>query len=107
MCHSGYPYYANPDVKASNEDILWDRNHYWEPIWHCDENEYSIHGHTPCPYLADEIGALEDSDWTPEAGPYQYCEGHKVDMDALTIRTHKAFLLDLNTYECIILEGDE
>jgi len=66
-----------------------------------------IHGHTPCPYLHDEIGLSTDPDWTVAAGPYQYCDGHKVDMDALTIQTHSAFLLNLDTYECRILEGDE
>ena len=104
MCHSGWEYF---DEGNCEEKILWDRNHYMTPTWWYDKNEYIIHGHTPIPYIIDEVISDwdENKDWDTSA--LYYCEGHKIDIDMLTIQSHKACLLDLDTFEEIILEGDE
>ena len=107
MCHSGYEYWNAEDVKIAEQDILWDRNHYLyrAPWWY--ENEYNVHGHTPIPYLIEDanIDWPEDKDW--DTGALYYANGCKIDIDMLTIQSHKACLLDLDTFEEIILEGDE
>ena len=74
--------------------------------WH-NENEYMVHGHTPIPYLIEDVISDwdENKDW--DTGALYYCEGHKIDIDMLTIQSHKACLLDLDTFEEIILEGNE
>ena len=66
-----------------------------------------IHGHTPIPYLMEEVipDWNENKDW--DTGALHYCDGHKIDIDMLTIKSHKACLIDLDTFEEIILEGDE
>lgn len=105
MCHSGWEYFDD-NVKCE-EKILWDRTHYMLSIWWHSNNEYMIHGHTPIPYLIEEgiIDWDENKDW--DTGALYYCEGHKIDIDMLTVQSHKACLLDLDTFEEIILEGDE
>lgn len=107
MCHSGWEYFLRDeyhDLKY-NEKIIWDRNHYFEPHWLGYDNEYMIHGHTPIPYLDEEINPSRESEITP--GAYQYCEGHKIDIDMLTIVTHQACLFNLDTFENILLEGEK
>ena len=109
MCHSGWEYFLRDDYHDLKyyEKIIWERNHYFEPHWKGYDNEYMIHGHTPIPYLIKE--AIEDwpknKDW--ETGALHYCGGHKIDIDMLTIKSHKACLIDLDTFEEIILEGEE
>lgn len=104
MCHSGWEYF---DEGSCEEKILWDRNHYMTPTWWYDNNEYMIHGHTPIPYFIEEAipDWDENKDW--DIGALHYCEGHKIDIDMLTIQSHKACLLNLDTFEETILEGDE
>ena len=103
MCHSGWEYFD--DVKCE-EKILWDRTHYILSTWWYDNNEFIVHGHTPIPYLIEEIGSPTDDEWN-ENSAFWYCEHHKVDIDMGTVMTKKARLLDLDTFEEIILEGDK
>lgn len=104
MCHSGWEYFND----AIDENaILWDRNHYFHNHWLGEENEFMIHGHTPIPYLIEEAipDWDENKDW--DTGALHYCDGHKIDIDMLTIQSHKACLINLDTFEEIILEGKE
>ena len=109
MCHSGWEYFLRDDYHdlKYNEKIIWDRSHYFEPHWLGYNNEYMIHGHTPIPYLIEDAieDWPEDKDW--DTGALHYCGGHKIDIDMLTIESHKACLIDLDTFEEIILEGEE
>lgn len=105
MCHSGWEYF-NDAIDA--HAILWDREHYFRNNWLGEENEFMIHGHTPIPYLLKEITTENDGWlWENEDCAWHYCDGHKIDIDMMTIATHKACLLDLDTFEEIILEGEE
>lgn len=109
MCHSGWEYFLRNDYHdlKYNEKIIWDRSHYFEPHWLGYNNEYMIHGHTPIPYLIEDAieDWPEDKDW--DTGALHYCGGHKIDIDMLTVESHKACLIDLDTFEEIILEGEE
>ena len=109
LCHSGWEYFLRDkyhDLKYK-EKILWDRTHYTRPIAEdlFNKNEFIIHGHTPIPYLLEEIAQEEKvSLWKNKDCAWHYCDGHKIDIDMLTIKTHRACLIDLDTFEEIILE---
>ena len=102
MCHSGYPYWDNEDCQPTTNDIIWDREHYSTLTWWYGEDEFVIHGHTPIPYLLKDIDPNEHIAY--EDGALHYCHGHKIDIDMLTILTGEACLIDLDTFEEIILE---
>lgn len=85
----------------SQRNYLWDRLHHYFP-WEKEEkfkNYYVIHGHTPVPYIAMnlnvpvEIG--EDEYWNV----LKYADGHKIDIDLLSIETKKVALFNLDTME--------
>ena len=102
MSHSGYEFFAyESDVIIDKKDLIWDRNHYYNPAWIGQENEFDVHGHTPIPYLIEEINPGE---WNSNSALW-YCHTHKIDLDMLTIKTNKICLLNLNTFEETILEG--
>ena len=106
LCHSGYlP--ANPGKMESHHvahDILWDRRHYFYK-WNKGVYGYDIvvHGHTPIPYIKDELENTYEEPW--EFGAYWYCPDdevileHKCCIDNATYNTNIACLLDLNTFD--------
>ena len=111
MCHSGYEFWDDEFWEA--QEVLWDRNHYMINKWWYDENEFVVHGHTSIPHVIEDIGDppySPDDSWFPSwdgNSAFWYCENHKVDIDMRTAMTGKACLLNLDTFEEIILEGDE
>ena len=90
LSHAGF----NPEKGLpSSRDLLWDRTHISSP-WDSAENEYVVHGHTPVTHLTD-YGASANS-------PF-YCDGHKICIDNLTVKTGVVPLLNLDTLELIYL----
>lgn len=123
-CHAGY----TPDIKDSydevnitEEDLLWDRSHFWDP-WPTEDKYkhlYIVHGHTPVQYLAEQLNMFNHSylnkvkaEWTDKNNNIkpkmiQYCNGHKIDIDLGSIVSNRAVLLNLNTFEPIYVEGED
>lgn len=83
----------------TEEDLLWDRNHYFMPKWiDCGEDIYIVHGHTPIEYLQYDIEgeiSTEEESYYP---PYRYCEGHKICIDSGAFYTNQFCLLDLDDF---------
>lgn len=87
LCHAGFtPVWDNVEDKMifpSEEDMLWDRKHYKNPLkWDNVNfaNSIIIHGHTPIPLLRQDIGDYY-VDNVDTLGAYWYCGDHKVDID--------------------------
>ena len=104
MSHAGYTPNLNLEELIEDGDLLWDRSHF-EEGWPNEEkykNVYILHGHTPIPNL------IKCNPYDFPIGVYWYNNGHKADLDQLSIISHKTVLLNLETLkEYIIDEEDE
>ena len=83
----------------NTEDLLWDRTHYFDG-WDDEEEYIIVHGHTPIPYLAQELGDIINDDIVNQA--YKYAGGNKYCIDDWTIATGKAILFNLDSFESIL-----
>ena len=73
-------------------------------IYHYD-NELIVHGHTPIEYILEEqeyYGTVSDYS---EHGAYWYGQEHKVCLDTGAVWYNEGVLLNLDTYEEIIIHG--
>jgi hypothetical protein len=95
LSHAGY----NPNIRKC-PDFLWDRTHYYKDTWTGKDCEYVVHGHTPYQFLLEEIG---EEDTKLENGVLTYCQGHKFDIDNMTIMTSETCLFNLDTLEGTII----
>lgn len=96
MSHSGYidrhPY-VKRDYKTRN--LLWCREHFNFP-WD-DQYDYVVHGHTPIPYVMEEVNGVYPEVWVP--GTFWYCDDHKCCIDNASFHSGFTCLLDLNTFD--------
>ena len=96
MSHSGYidrhPY-VKRDYKTRN--LLWCREHFNFP-WD-DQYDYVVHGHTPIPYIMEEVNGVYPEVWVP--GVFWYCDDHKCCIDNASFHSGFTCLLDLNTFD--------
>ena len=99
ISHAGF----NPEVDEednivfpSDYDLIWDREHYYNYFDYEGRftNHIVVHGHTPCPYLAEDLG---QSHWTKTPGPLWYDNRSKVCLDAMSFKTNMLYLLNLDT----------
>lgn len=101
LSHAGY----TPNIRPSTEDILWDREHIYDP-WPADSSDIiMVHGHTPISYLKEQ-GVLKP----PKAGKDDnlfYADGHKICIDTGAVQSGVAVLLDLDTLELHRIYGHE
>lgn len=98
LTHAGFTF-GNEELS----DLLWDRQHFYDSWPECLPNASSqiiIHGHTPVQYLAECLGVRIKN--PPEI--ITYCAGHKIDIDLCSVVSHRAALLNLNTFEVIYIE---
>lgn len=97
LCHAGF----NPlqdDVLPNDDDLLWDRQHFFtsDPIF--EDKEFCIHGHTPIPLLIKRIvGKKSYFKWDGNALWYGSC--HKIDLDCASWYTGRIVLLNLDTFD--------
>lgn len=82
------------------EDLIWDRDHFLDK-WPEDEifeKAIVVHGHTPIPYLLEEIDpACRMGDI--EAGALWYANGKKCCIDCGAVFTGYCVLLNLDTWD--------
>ena len=108
--HAGFTPWKNEDgnlLIPGDEDLIWDRRHYMDD-WvegEIHENVVVVHGHTPIPYIMDDLRLAYPGDLI-EAGPLWYFKNHKVCLDCAAFATGAAFLLDLDTFECITVDAE-
>jgi serine/threonine protein phosphatase 1 len=115
LSHSGY--YRNIELSALEEEYLWNRNHFYDK-WEYGNNTFIIHGHTPCDSIISEIynkdiiffcNTKKESEnlfreaqeiltkWDKEPFVFNYCNGHKIDLDLNSCETNKIALFNLDT----------
>ena len=109
--HAGFTPWKDEDgclLIPEDEDLIWDRRHYMDD-WvegEIHENVIVVHGHTPIPYIMDDLRLPDPGDLI-EAGPLWYFNNRKVCLDCAAFATGAAFLLDLDTFECITVRDTD
>ena len=98
--------HAGCDPNDGDPDYLWDRYHYVHEWPEGYKNTYVIHGHTPTPFLIQDLKKLERP-FTISEGAVIYADGHKIDIDLGCFSTNKTVLIDLETFEIIPIESDK
>lgn len=106
LCHAGRASKAREEITRHPFDLIatnnfiWDRSHIYkdsEKKW--QNNEYCIHGHTPTHYMHYFDITFKTKE--KEGEILRYCGDHKIDIDLGSFETHRACLLDLDTFEPI------
>lgn len=93
LSHSGYDIWTHTPTK---DDLIWDRTHYFKNEWFGGINNFVVHGHTPSPIMIkSKFKAFDFSK------AYNYCEGHKFNLDMGSANTGIAILFNLDTFESI------
>lgn len=117
LSHSGYD-----NENGDEEKYIWDRTHLmFYDSWNGESNEVIVHGHTPIELMIKEQlqnaewliekhkreGVLGDSLTEPKpwkgSGAYWYAKNHKVNIDTGAVWTSNSVLLNLDTWEEIII----
>lgn len=110
LSHAGFTPWKNEDGSVDipkQHDLIWNRDHFLDS----DENDpwaddvIVVHGHTPIPYLLEELNINEDA-W--EKGmPFWYADFRKVCVDTGTVWLKEATLLNLDTWESYTFTNEE
>lgn len=101
MSHAGFTPFEYNEF-PEDESLIWDRNHYlygWSEI--CPDDIYIVHGHTPIPYIADDIQWMTKAPKEVPEMPtaYWYGKGHKCCIDNGAFYTKCTVMLNLDTFE--------
>ena len=104
LTHAGY----TPPIE-NNPDLLWDRTHFYDPWPDKFHTHIIVHGHTPVQYLATRLNNLLGTNFADNDphGAVKYCNNHKIDIDGGIYRYGYAILLNLDTFEQIIIHVEE
>lgn len=108
MSHAGYtPWIAldnsNKITIPCEFELLWNRDHFYDEEYDkWAKNCVVIHGHTPIPSLANR---LNDPNQNLRYGTYWYDDGRKCCVDNLSAYTDVACLLNLDTFEEIVVKA--
>ena len=104
LTHAGY----TPPVRPWEiQDILWNRNHFAQQ-WPEDKeykNWYVLHGHTPIPYILEQIEFFDmPYERESDSSPLVYSDGHKICLDLMSIASGVAVVYELETMTYKIYE---
>lgn len=107
MSHAGYTPWIDPDdatkiIIPDEFELVWNRDHFYDN-WNeeCFQNCIIVHGHTTIPSLAKR---LCDKREELKHGTYWYENGKKVCLDNWSAFSDVACLLNLDTFEEMIVE---
>lgn len=93
LCHAGW------DMWDPNYDILQGRSHFELP-WPKDcDYDILVHGHTATGYMKYCVHNTFEFGKASPVKIFNYCDGHKFNLDLCSIQTGAAALLDLDTFE--------
>lgn len=90
-----------------DRDLIWSRDHFLDP-WPEDEmfqKAIVVHGHTPIPYLLDEIDPTCQLS-NIEPGALWYANGKKCCIDCGAVFTGVCVLLNLDTWNEDVFHSD-
>jgi hypothetical protein len=107
MSHAGYTPWTDPDdatkiIIPDEFELVWNRDHFYDN-WNeeCSQNCIIVHGHTTIPSLAKR---LCDKREELKHGAYWYENDRKVCLDNWSAFSDVVCLLNLDTFEEIIVE---
>ena len=103
LSHAGCDYTEHRE-ELTRENLIWDRSHFITNMWYHDspDNLYIVHGHTPIPFLIEEMSYYCDNipkDEEIEPGAFYYAKGHKICIDCGAHFTGMTVLLNLDTFD--------
>ena len=101
MSHAGFTPYDYNNF-PNNEDLIWDRDHFMYEWPHDSPDDIIIlHGHTPIPYLVDDIHLFSRGIYKIPELPcaYWYSNNHKCCIDNGAFYSLCTVLLDLDTFK--------
>ena len=108
--HSGY---YNNNKFTWNDELFWDRTQYkvdFAKGWRGPEDIVVVHGHTPIPLMVED---MQETAWfyqkeepTYDGGAFWYADNHKVNLDIGACWTGVAVMLDLDTFDEHIFQGE-
>lgn len=90
LSHAGF----TPGKKITNEDLLWNRDHFFD--YFDVNNEIIVHGHTPVEFIEDNFNE----------GALWYADDQKVDIDNAAFYYGRCVVLDLDTFDEHIFKID-
>lgn len=94
LCHAGF----TPSENLAGNDLLWNREHFFDKIPESGNNAVVVHGHTPIPFMLETFNqAGVNTDYND--GAFWYAKNHKVNIDCGSCFTGKTVLLDLDTFD--------
>ena len=103
LTHAGFTPWITAEGEMGwswDEDLIWDRDHFLDkwPEEEIFQKAIVVHGHTPIPYLLDEIDpACLMGEIKP--GALWYADGKKCCIDCGAVFTGQCVLLNLDTWE--------
>ena len=107
LSHAGYTPWIDENGEIlfpSDFDLIWDRSHFYDIMDECCNLDcIVVHGHTPIPHLAEDL--LDKREDIPN-GTYWYDNDKKVCIDNLSVFTGCACLLNLDTFDEIIVSSN-
>lgn len=95
LSHAGYSPYSKVKFPCER-DLIWDRSHFEDSWPEGFENYFAVHGHTPIPFMSGEEKIIK---------AFEYCGGHKFNIDAGAFVTNSCILFNLDTFESIIFDS--
>ena len=108
LSHAGFTPWLSSDgvdiVIPGDQDLIWNRDHFLDTpkIDEIDPEVIIVHGHTPIPFLLDDLNIPEDG---YNEGAFWYDNHRKVCIDCGAVWTGEAVLLNLDTWEETIIHG--
>ena len=122
LSHAGCDCFEAAET-LDEEKFIWDRNHLmFYDTWYGNPDEVIIHGHTPIELMIKEQHKnirwltekhmregvagdhlIEPQPWSGK-GAYWYAKNHKVNIDTGAVWNNTSVLLNLDTWEEIIID---
>lgn len=116
LSHAGFTPYKNDEAEKPEHpyrlpwnwkhELIWNRDHFFDE-WNAEDcvDCFIIHGHTPIPYLLDEIdprGQIEDI----EPGALWYDNGRKCCVDCGAVFTGTFVALNLDNWDEEVFQSE-
>lgn len=89
--------------RGHKDPYIWDRKHFYSKHPKNLKNVYQVHGHTPVQLLREEYRFYEPKTRVITE-VFQYCDGHKFDIDMCSFASGRTALIDLDTFEVIYFD---
>lgn len=107
LTHAGCTPTAIDLENFDEEDLLWDRGHFYDEWKSTPQVETVVFGHTPIPNLEQELENWQIPHENQDGIKLTFADGHKICIDAGCFATKHIGLLDLDTFEIKEFSADE